>query len=172
VAGIEYALRADAKVINCSFGGPESSDVMRDAIAAARNQGALIVAAAGNDGVDADQQPFYPAAYPDSNVLSVAATDDRDKLASFSTYGAGTVDLAAPGDAVGSTYLDSDYRYLSGTSMAAPYVAAAAAMLREDHSSWDSGDISYRLRQKGDELSSLRGKTAYGQRLNVNRALG
>ena len=172
VAGIEYALRAGAKVINCSFGGPDSSAVMRDAIAEARKQGALIVAAAGNDGVNTDKTPFYPAAYPDSNVLSVAATDDRDKLASFSNYGAKTVDLAAPGDAVGSTYLNSDYRYLSGTSMAAPYVAAAAAMLREYKSSWDAGDISYRLRQKGDELSSLKGKTVFGERLNVNRALG
>ena len=172
VAGIEYALRAGAKVINCSFGGPDSSDVMRDAIAEARKQGALIVAAAGNDGVDTDTTPFYPAAYPDSHVLSVAATDERDKLASFSNYGAKTVDLAAPGDAIGSTYLKSDYLYLSGTSMAAPYVAAAAAMLHEYKSSWDTGDISSRLRQKGDELSSLRGKTAFGERLNVNRALG
>ena len=172
VAGIEYALRAGAKVINCSFGGPDSSDVMRDAIAEARKQGALIVAAAGNDGVDTDKRPFYPASYPDSNVLSVAATDDRDRLASFSNYGDKTVDLAAPGDAVGSTYLRSDYRYMSGTSMAAPYVAAAAAQLREFKSSWDAGDISFRLRQKGDELSSLRGKTAFGERLNVYRALG
>ena len=82
------------------------------------------------------------------------------------------MDLAAPGDAIGSTYLESEYRYLSGTSMAAPYVAAAAAMLREHKSSWDTGDISCRLRNKGDELSSLRGKTASGERLNVNRALG
>ena len=172
VAGIDYALRAGAKIINCSFGGPDSSPAMQDAIAQAHKQGALIVAAAGNDGVDADQKPFYPAAYPDSNVLSVAATDDRDKLASFSNYGAKTVDLAAPGDAIGSTYLKSDYRYMSGTSMAAPYVAAAAAMLREHKSSWDAGDISYRLRQKGDALSSLKGKTVFGDRLNVYRALG
>ena len=105
-------------------------------------------------------------------MLSVAATDDRDKLASFSNYGAKTVDLAAPGDAIGSTYLKSNYRYMSGTSMAAPYVAAAAAMLREHKSSWDAGDISYRLRQKGDALSSLKGKTVFGDRLNVYRALG
>ena len=146
--------------------------MLRDAIAEAGRQGALIVAAAGNEGVDTDKTPFYPASYPDSNVLSVAATDDRDKLASFSNYGKNTVDLAAPGDAVGSTYLKSDYRYMSGTSMAAPYVAAAAAKLLEFKSSWDIGDISFRLRQKGDELSSLRGKTVFGERLNVNRALG
>src|SRR6478735_8118774 len=172
VAGIEYALKAGAKVINCSFGGPDSSDVMRDAIAKARSQGALIVAAAGNDGQNTDKTPFYPAAYPDSNVLSVAATDERDRLASFSNYGAKTVDLAAPGDAIGSTYLNSDYTYLSGTSMAAPLVAAAAAMLRQHNASWDAGDLSYRLRQKGDELSVLRGKTVFGERLNINRALG
>jgi thermitase len=172
VAGIEYALRAGARVINCSFVGSDSSSVMRDAIAVAGKHGALIVAAAGNEGVDTDKTPFYPAAYPDSNVLSVAATDDRDKLASFSNYGDKTVDLAAPGDAVGSTYLKSDYAYLSGTSMAAPYVAAAAAMLREHNGSWDAGDISSRLRHDGDALSSLRGKIAGGERLNVNRALG
>ena len=172
VAGIEYALRVGAKIINCSFGGPDSSPAVQDAIAEARKQGALIVAAAGNDGANADAKPFYPAAYPDSNVLSVAATDDHDRLASFSNYGATTVDLAAPGDAIGSTYLGSKYVYLSGTSMAAPYVAAAAAMLRQHNSSWDAGDLSSRLRKKGDEVSALRGKTTSGRRLNVNRALG
>ena len=172
VAGIEYALRVGAKIINCSFGGPESSSAVRDAIAEARSKGALIVAAAGNEGDNTDAKPFYPAAYPDSNVLSVAATDDRDRLASFSNYGKTTVDLAAPGDAIGSTYLKSEYAYLSGTSMAAPYVAAAAAMLRQHNGSWDAGDLSSRLRNKGDELSALRGKTKSGRRLNVNRALG
>jgi thermitase len=172
IAGIEYALRVGAKIINCSFGGTETSSLMSDAIAQARSKGALIVAAAGNEGMNADATPVYPAAYPDSNVLSVAATDDRDQLASFSNYGAKTVDLAAPGDAVGSTYLKSDYVYMSGTSMATPYVAAAAAMLREHHGSWDANDLSSRLRQKGDELSALRGKTTSARRLNVNRALG
>ena len=96
----------------------------------------LIVAAAGNDGVNADKKPVFPAAYPDSNILSVAATNSKDKLASFSNFGAKTVDLAAPGDQIASTFWHSDYAYMSGTSMAAPYVAAAAAMLRKEHSSW------------------------------------
>ncbi len=105
-------------------------------------------------------------------MLSVAATNSKDKLASFSNYGAKTVDMAAPGDHIASTFWHSDYAYMSGTSMAAPYVAAAAAMLRKQHSSWDVGDISSRLRTRGDKLKSLNGTTAGGERLNVNSALG
>ena len=61
---------------------------------------------------------------------------------------------------------------MSGTSMAAPYVAAAAAMLRKHHSSWDLGDISARLRKSGDALKTLKSKTISGRRLNINKALG
>ena len=172
IAGIDYAISAGAKVINASFGGPTGSEIVRDAIERAKSKGVLLVAAAGNDGVNADQKPLFPAAYPDSNVFSVAATNSKDKLASFSNFGAQTVDLAAPGDRIASTYLKSDYAYMSGTSMATPYVAAAAAMLRTEHSSWDIGDISSRLRKQGDKLKALKGKTASGKRLNINRALG
>ena len=138
IAGIDYAIAAGAKVINCSFGGPTGSEIVREAIQRARSKGVLVVAAAGNDGVNADSRPAYPAAYPDSNILSVAATTSKDKLASFSNFGAKTVDLGAPGDRIASTYWKSDYAYMSGTSMAAPYVAAAAAMLRKQNSSWDA----------------------------------
>ena len=133
----------------------------------------LCVFAAGNDGTDNDRAatPTFPANFPNANIIAVAATTSSGALASFSNYGDKTVDLAAPGDAVGSTYLKSNYKYLSGTSMAAPYVAAAAAMLHEYKSSWDIAELGRRLRQKGDELSSLKGKTAYGERLNINRAL-
>ena len=67
--------------------------------------------------------------------------------------------------------MKSDYAYMSGTSMATPYVAAAAAMLRKEHSSWDIGDISSRLRKQGDKLKALKGKTASGKRLNIYRAV-
>ena len=172
IAGIDYAIKAGAKVINASYGGPSGSEIVRDAIQRARDKGVLVVAAAGNDGVNTDSKPNFPAAYPDSNILSVAATNSKDKLASFSNFGAQTVDLAAPGDHVASTFWKSDYAYMSGTSMATPYVAAAAAMLRKHHSSWDLGDISSRLRKSGDALKALKGKTKSGKRLNINSALG
>ena len=163
IAGIDYAIRPGAKVINASYGGSTGSDIVRDAIQRARDKGVLVVAAAGNDGVNADKKPTFPAAYPDANILSVAATNSKDKLASFSNFGAETVDLAAPGDHIASTFWKSDFAYMSGTSMATPYVAAAAAMLRKHHSSWDVGDISSRLRQSGDALKALKGKTSLRQ---------
>ena len=171
VAGIDYAISTGAKVINASYGGSGKSEIVRDAIQKAKSKGVLVVAAAGNNGANSDKKPLFPAAYPDSNILSVAATNSKDKLASFSNFGAKTVDLAAPGDRIASTYLKSDYAYMSGTSMATPYVAAAAAMLRKEHSSWNIGDISSRLRKQGDKLKALKGKTASGKRLNINRAL-
>ena len=172
VAGIDYAIKAGAKVINASYGGSTGSDIVRDAIGRARDKGVLVVAAAGNDGDNSDKQPNFPAAYPDSNILSVAATNSKDKLASFSNFGAKAVDLAAPGDHIASTFWKSDYAYMSGTSMATPYVAAAAAMLLKQHSSWDFGDVSARLRKTGDALKALKGKTVSGKRLNIDKALG
>ena len=130
----------------------------------------LIVAAAGNDHKNIDKSPIYPAAYPDDNVLTVAATNEKDQLASFSNYGKVNVDLAAPGDAIPSTWEHSDYRESSGTSMAAPLVTAAAAMLRKE------GVDSYQqirklLLKNADDKSKLKDKVASGGRLNIRRAL-
>ena len=173
IAGIDYAISAGATVINASFGGPTGSEIVREAIQRAKSKGVLLVAAAGNDGVNDDATPVFPAAYPDSNILSVAATDSKDKLASFSNYGAKTVDLAAPGDQVASTFWHSDYAYMSGTSMAAPVCRRRCGDAAQRSTPRGSlGDISSRLRNKGNAVKSLKGKTASGKRLNINSALG
>lgn len=133
--GIEWAVSQGAKVINMSLGQRTSSRTLEIAVNNAWSQGVVIVAAAGNSG---SQSKIYPAAYP--NVIAVAATDNTDAKASFSSYGGKWVDIAAPGVNVYSTFpkhpfqlgsqygRSQGYDVANGTSMAAPVVAAAAAL--------------------------------------------
>lgn len=128
IAAIDRAVASGAKVINASWGSARPSRALCDAVDRAIASGVVVVAAAGNSGADLAATPFYPAACPNPDLITVAATDNRDALAAFSNFG-GTVDVAAPGAAVLSTVPDGGYAYLSGTSMAAPQVSGAAAVL-------------------------------------------
>jgi thermitase len=101
----------------------------------------------------------------------VAASTSDDTLASFSNFGSSAVDVAAPGDGIFSTYLGGGYRTLSGTSMAAPYAAGLAAMLRKEESGASYGDLRYAIRHKVDKPPPLKGKMAYDGRLNARKAL-
>lgn len=125
IEGIDWSIRNGIQVINMSLGTSSDSQAFHDAVAAARNAGITIVAAAGNDG-PADSTVNYPARYPE--VIAVAATDQADTLAWFSSRGP-EVDLAAPGVNIYSTYKGGAYATLSGTSMAAPHVAGTAALV-------------------------------------------
>ncbi len=133
VEGILYAADNGAQVINCSWSGPPEaanwSQLLHDAIEYASQKGALVVAAAGNKGNYNDANPVYPACY--QNVISVAATAYiADNIASFSNFGTRTVHVAAPGSAIYSmTHEEGYYMRASGTSMAAPHVAGAAALI-------------------------------------------
>jgi thermitase len=122
INGITWAADHGADVINLSLGGTMDSPALESAVDYAWSKGAVVVAAAGNS---ASSAPFYPAYYP--NAIAVAATTDLDKLASFSDYG-DWVDVAAPGISIYST-VPGGYQYMSGTSMAAPYVSGLAALL-------------------------------------------
>jgi len=106
ISAILYANANGAHVINNSWGGDGFSQALKDAIDASP---AVVVCAAGNDGIDSDASPFYPASYTSANIISVAATDHNDALASFSNYGAATVDLAAPGVNIYSTVPQFNY---------------------------------------------------------------
>jgi subtilisin family serine protease len=141
VAGIEYAVNNGAKIINASFHGEGYCNAEHDAIDAANTAEILFIAAAGNgtnnDGIakNNDLAPQYPASYDLPNIISVAATDQNDRRASFSNYGPNTVDVAAPGVYILSTiphnlYSDeSDKEFLMGTSMATPHVSGLAGLL-------------------------------------------
>lgn len=171
IAAIQYAVKQGFKIVNCSFGSSSKSSALKDVIDYAQDHKVLMVVAAGNDGENIDKQPEYPAAYGNSNILTVAATTSEDQLASFSNFGAKAVDVAAPGDTVLSTYLGGGYKNLSGTSMASPYAAGLAAMLRKQEPDATYGDLRYAIRHKVDTPPALDGKVAYDGRINAFKAL-
>jgi subtilisin family serine protease len=142
-----------------------------DAIRLADSAGVLFVAAAGNSGTNNDVYPFYPASYNLPNVLVVAATDSTDALASFSCYGATSVDLAAPGVNIFSTTPGGQYGQKSGTSMATPHVVGAAALLLSNSPGLRAADLKGLLMSYAEPLPALAGRTVTGGRLNVYRAL-
>jgi thermitase len=171
IEGIDYAVKQGFKIINCSFGSSSSSSGLHDAVDYAQDHNTLLVVAAGNDSENIDKHPLYPASYTDSNILAVAASTNDDTLADFSNFGSTSVDVAAPGENIYSTYLGGGYRTLSGTSMAAPYAAGVAALLRKQESDATYGNLRYAIRHKVDKPAALNGKVAYDGRLNAQKAL-
>jgi subtilisin family serine protease len=170
---VAYSVLKGAQVSNNSWGGSGFSQGLYDAVEDARDAGQIFIASAGNNASDIDITPAYPAAFDLANVVSVAATTANDGLASFSNYGDVTVDLGAPGDVIGSTYhdLNNPYVYMSGTSMAGPHVAGAAALVKAQRPSWGYAEIKAHLLSTVDPLASLAGKTVTGGRLNLQKAL-
>ncbi|MDE0840488.1 MAG: S8 family serine peptidase, partial [Kiritimatiellae bacterium] len=139
----------------------------------------VFVAAAANDGNDNDGgNPAYPASYDLDNIIAVAATDANDGLAGFSNYGVTTVDLGAPGVGIlsttptgGSDLYAPLYDLSDGTSMAAPHVAGAAAMIRAANATMGYAAVKARILETVDALPSLAGRVLTGGRLNLNNAL-
>ena len=170
VRALNYAVANGARVVNASFGGGGYDQAMATAIANARNKGVIVVAAAGNDGTDNDANPVYPANYRGDNLVSVTATDRNDRLADFSNYGRTTVNIAAPGAGIYSTLPNGRYGSYSGTSMAAPHVAGALALVWDAHPTWTYKQVIAAVLNTADRLSSLSGKVATG-RLNVAKAI-
>jgi subtilisin family serine protease len=168
IAAVNYANIMGAQIINMSFGGGFYSASERTAIEAT---GALVVCAAGNDGTDNDARPQYPSSYPSANIISVAATDQNDNLASFSNFGAGSVDVAAPGTNIVSTWLGGGYAIAGGTSMAAGLVSGAAALIKASASGLDATGMKSVLMNTVDPLPSLAGRVVSGGRINAQNAV-
>lgn len=170
-AGIFYAVKRKVHAINLSLGSSEYSSVIESAISKAKTAGIVVVVAAGNNGSNNDQVPTYPANSKQSNVISVAATDQNDNLANFSNYGAKTVHLAAPGVQILSSVPNNQYAYMSGTSMAAPFVSGAVALVKATNPTLSATSIKRILISTVDSVSALRNKTISGGRLNLYNAV-
>ncbi|HOT95827.1 MAG TPA: S8 family serine peptidase [bacterium] len=194
IEAIEYGVRMGVRVFNNSWGGADKSTFLEEAVQLAHDHNALFVAAAGNDGVNTDTTPEYPACLQIDNVVSVAASDQGDQRALWgddnddntndcgfacsnavaavpgSNYGPASVDLAAPGKDIYST-VPGGYAVFSGTSMAAPFVSGAAALLLARNFSLTDLQLKQRLLSSVDPLSAFSGLTVTAGRLNLQKAL-
>lgn len=156
---------------NSSWGGGAYSETLRAAIETHNEAGIMFVAASGNDSINNDITPSYPASYDLPGIVSVANTTRTDSLAVLSNYGAETVDLGAPGSNIPSTYIDNGYVYMSGTSMASPHVAGVAALIWSIAPDLSIAEVKEILMSSGDSIPALAGVTASGKRLNAYEAL-
>ena len=171
IEALLYATANGADVTNNSWADAPFSQAMLDAINQADAAGSLFVAAAGNDGLDRDTYTDYPTAYDAPNIVVTAATDSNDLRAWFSGYGAESVDLGAPGVNVYSTWRLGTYKFASGTSMATPHVAGAAALAKAAFPGATDVGLKALLLRTADPNASLAGRTTTGGRLNANAAV-
>ena len=178
-AVIDYACNHGARILNCSFGTILPTNVEKAALEEARDHNIIVVVAAGNNHANNDESgsflnfPSYPASYHLDNIIAVASTSLFDELSHFSNYGARSVALAAPGEEIYSTWFENDHSYYvdSGTSMAAPHVTGALALMMEKFPNLSYRQLIDHLLCTTDKLTSLKGKTTSGGRLNLYHAL-
>ncbi len=162
---------------NNSWGGSTANGMLENAIVLQRTRGILMIAGAGNDNANSDTAPFYPASYPEDNVISVAASDNRDARASFSDWGINSVDIAAPGVSVLTTSPVSmgSYTFATGTSVATPFVSGAAALLASVKPTAGYAEIRSAILAGGDPIADFAttGSTpiSTGKRLNLVGAI-
>lgn len=157
INGIYWAADNGAEVINMSLGGSSGSTSLKEAINYAWNKGVVLVAAAGNNG---NSWPVYPAYY--TNNIAVAATDQNDNKAYFSTYGS-WVDVAAPGVAIVSTLPNNSYAFYNGTSMATPHVAGVAALIKAAFPGFSNQQVRNKLEETADKISGTGSYWTYGR---------
>lgn len=168
IQAIQYAEANGAQICNLSLGSSQNDPALYRTIASSKM---LFVVAAGNDGTDLETAPSYPASYDLDNLIAVANIRYDGELDPTSSYGAASVDLAAPGSYILSTTPGDTYSYMTGTSMAAPMVSAAAAMVYSAFPNATLADVKDILLASVHKLDSLTGRTATGGMLDLGAAM-
>lgn len=158
---IEYATKMNAQIINYSGGGSNQYLKEFKAIETASKKNILFIAAAGNNSMNTDDKKYYPANYPLENIISVAATDNKGELVSFSNYGSNTIDIAAPGKLIYSSLPNNTYGIMSGTSQATAFISGVAASLIVKRKMSHTKEILFDLLASSKFNESLKGKTKF-----------
>ena len=172
IDAVAYSAAMGFKVSNNSWGGGGNSRALKAAIEKAGQVGQVFCAAAGNSRKDNDRSPHYPSSYDCENIISVAASDSSDRLASFSCYGKNSVDLAAPGVRILSLLPNNRTASWSGTSMATPHVAGAAALIFSINANAGHAEVKEAIMSSVDPVKAFDGKMLAAGRLNVAQSLG
>jgi thermitase len=178
VQGIAFAVTHGARVINMSFSGQFFDQLFSDAVTNAQNSDVVVVVVAGNEANDNDAagSTRYPCNFTQTNLVCVAALDQNFALATFSNWGATSVDVGAPGTNILSTWAGADlgnasYNTISGSSMASPEVAGLATMLRAFHPRYTSVDTVNAIKNAGRSIPALAGRTTTGKSVDVMSSL-
>lgn len=171
IEALDYAIQEGATLTSNSYGGTGYSASVYSSISRARAAGQVFVAAAGNESNNNDANSRYPAGYNLDNIISVGASTRTEGVATYSNYGASSVDLFAPGHEILSTLPGSQYGLSSGTSMAAPLVAGAAALVRSRNPGCTYLQVRNALLSTTDAIVAYQGKCVTGGRVNARRAV-
>ena len=167
---IRYAVGEGARILNVSLNGESTTVELSEAVRFAGEQGATIVTSAGNNIRDVDAQPSYPVSLPDPAVLGVTATTEQGNLLEAANRGSRSIELAAPGDMIMSTARGSEYDFTAGTSVAAPFVAGALALLSAARPDLTEPQLREALLASSERTRGIAGRVSAGH-LDVGAAM-
>lgn len=173
IKALEYAVDQNVDIINYSGGGPEASAAEKRVLLKAQKKGILVIAAAGNEksNIDLKKNAYFPASYGLSNIITVGAHNEYNKIISSSNWGKKSVDIAAPGYRIKSSTLGNAAGIMTGTSQATAFVSGVAAMIKSNYPKLNMQQVRNIIMASARKIKSLKGKVLGGGKLDAARAL-
>ncbi len=168
IEAIAYAENMGADIVNCSWGTTEQNRALHEAI---EESNMLFVTAAGNNSINIDNIPIYPASYTNTNIITVSSINKDGTLSSYTNYGPNTVDVVAPGEDILSTLPNNQYGYTSGTSMATAFVSGEAALILSQNNTQSPEETKEQIKASSSRYTTLLGKIERGNIINCENAI-